>query len=346
MNNPVVSVCIPTYNYAEFLGRAVQSVLDQSFAEFELLVYDDASTDNTVDVMQPFLADPRVKLVVNEQNQGLFGNFNLAASESRGRYVKYLCADDWLDERFLARTVPLLEADADLSFATTAHWHADENGRLTAEQYGPFGDDQRVDGGFVARQLAQWGNVVGMPTNTLIRRELLERCGGFDADYAPSADVQLWLKLLAEGDMGWVNEKLCYWRIHGQHTHSYGDDPCEAIFRVWADAPAIENSPATAEVCRLGIDRQAVVAGQYAIAHSLGFRFDRAADLIRMARQYVGTGRLITLLARSLSAGVIDQLRRFRAQRAGRIVVYNPRPHVGPRLREGNDASKPEGSGR
>lgn len=329
MESPTVSVCIPTYNYARFLGQAVQSVLDQTFTDFELLVYDDASTDDTVEVMEPFLDDPRVRFVVNEQNQGLFGNFNLAASESRGHYVKYLCADDWLDERFLERTVELLEADPELSFASTAHWHADVDGVVTAEQYGPFGVDSRVDKQLVARQLARWGNVVGMPTNTLIRRDLLDRVGGFDATYAPSADVQLWLKLLAAGDMGWVPEKLCYWRIHGQHTHSYGDDPTESMFLVWSDAANFPQAVATEEICRIGTDRHATVVGQYALAHAIGFRFSRARELTDMALRYVTWNHLVSLIVRSIPPAVVDQVRRVVARRTARTVVYSPRPRVG-----------------
>jgi glycosyltransferase involved in cell wall biosynthesis len=328
VSEPLVSICLPTYNYARFLPQAIQSVLAQTVGDFELLVYDDASTDDTVAVMQPFLDDERVKLIVQEQNQGIFANFNQSFGQARGRYIKFLCADDWLEPTYLEKTLPLFEQMPDLSLVTTAHWHANEEGQHTATQYGPFGDGPRVPAELVARRLARWGNVIGMPTNTLIRRDLLVKVEGFDAEYAPGADVQLWLKLLAEGDMGWVPEKLCTWRIHGNHTHSYGDDPTESTFRVWRDAGSIPGSPATTEICRIGTDHHATVTSQYAFAHLLAGRPKAAAKLIGMAKPYVGLPRMIALFLRALPSAAVDQTRRIRASRSGRALRYAPRPEL------------------
>lgn len=334
MSSPAVSVCIPTYNYASFLPRAVESVLGQTFEDFELLVYDDASTDDTVAVMQPYLSDPRVKLVVQDPNQGLFANFNQSVEGARGRYIKFLCADDWIEPTFLAKTLPLFEEMPDLSLVTTAHWHANEKGELTATQYGPFGKGPRVSGELVASRLARWGNVIGMPTNTLIRRDLLVKVGGFDAEYAPGADVQLWLKLLAEGDMGWVPEKLCTWRIHGNHTHSYGEDPTESTFRVWRDAGTIPDSPASPEICKLGTDHHATVVSLYAFAHLLAGRPKAARRLIAMVRPYVGAARMLVLFIRAFPSAAADQIHRLRAARTGKSLVYAPRPRAGAPLSE------------
>lgn len=225
--DPVVSVCLPTYNYAQFLPQAVESVLAQSFTDFELLVYDDASTDDTVAVMRPYLDDPRVKFVVQEQNQGLFANFNQSAAGARGQYIKYLCADDFLEPDYLTKMVPLLD-DPAVEIATCANWLIDGDDFLTGEQVAPFGPGGRVDAADAARALAEWHNVVGMPTNTLVRRETLMAVGGFDSRYAPAADIQLWLKLLAHGDLAWSPERLCFIRIHSTHSHSYGPDPTES----------------------------------------------------------------------------------------------------------------------
>ncbi len=334
MNAPTVSVCIPTYNYAQLIPRAVESVLAQTFEDFELLVYEDASTDNTVEVMQQYLDDPRVRLVVQETNQGLFANFNQSASKARGRYVKYLCADDWLDPHFLERTVPLMDAHPEVALLATAHWHVDYDGVLTAEQVGPFGDGPICPADVAAEQLALWGNIVGMPTNTLIRRDALESVGGFDASYAPGADVQLWLKLLALGDMAWVPEKLCFWRIHARHTHDYGPDPSESMFRVWEDAPAIENSAVPEDVARIGVDREALHVALYAAAHVLRGRIGRARALLAMSSKHVGLARTARLVAAAIPRMVGDQARRLLAIRRGRLVVYDPRPHGGPPLSE------------
>lgn len=332
MPSPAVSICIPTYNYATLLPRAVESCLEQTFEDFELLVYDDASTDNTVEVMQQYLSDPRVTLVVQDENQGLFGNFNQSAAKARGRYVKYLCADDWLDPRFLELSVPLLDARPEVQLLTTAHWHVNYEGEITSEQIGPFGSGPIDSATHAAEQLALWGNVVGMPTNTLIRRDALERVGYFDARYAPGADVHLWLKLLAEGDMAWIPEKLCYWRIHRKHTHDYGPDPSESMFLIWADAPDLPNSPVSPKVAQTGIDREALHVALHAGAHVLRGDFGRARRLLKMATRHIGLLRTIGLVSVSLPRLAIDQTRRLLAIRRGRLIVYDPRPHAGPPL--------------
>jgi glycosyltransferase involved in cell wall biosynthesis len=90
-----VSVCIPTFNYGRYIGRAVESVLAQTTRDFELLVVDNASTDETPDVLARF-RDPRLRVHRNESNIGLFGNFRRCLELTSGELVKFLAADDWL----------------------------------------------------------------------------------------------------------------------------------------------------------------------------------------------------------------------------------------------------------
>lgn len=328
MAEPLVSICLPTYNYAQFLPRAVESVLSQSFADFELLVYDDASTDNTVEVMQPYLDDPRVKLVVQETNQGLFANFNQSFANARGEFIKYLCADDFLDARFLERLLPLMD-DPEVQIATCANWLIDGDDNLTGEQIAPFGAGGRVPAVEAAAQLAEWHNVVGMPTNTIVRRETLAKVGGFDADYAPAADIQLWLKLLAHGDLAWTPEKLCFIRIHSTHSHAYGPDPTESPFLVWSQTDRIEHSPATPAIAARGLQREAERVYLYVAAHVLRGRVTRAVELLKLPRGYVRQPvSALTWLA-GVPREIVSQISRLRALRQGRMVIYDPRPHGG-----------------
>ncbi len=328
MADPVVSICLPTYNYAQFLPRAVESVLGQTFADFELLVYDDASGDDTVAVMRPYLDDPRVKLVVQPQNQGLFANFNQSAEAARGELIKYLCADDFLDERFLELLVPLME-DPAVQIATCANWLIDGEDNLTGEQIAPFGAAGFVESEEVARQLAEWHNVVGMPTNTIVRRRTLAAVGGFDGRYAPAADIHLWLKLLAHGGLAWAPEKLCFIRIHSTHSHAYGPDPTESPFLVWRDATAIENSPATTAIARRGLQREAERVYLYVAAHLLRFRPSRARELLALPRGYVDRPRSLLRWLAGVPRQVVGEISRIRALRSGHMVVYDPRPHGG-----------------
>ncbi len=141
---PAVSVCIPTYNYARYLPRAIESVLAQTYGDFELIVSDNASTDDTQEVLAGF-SDPRMRTFRNERNLGLFGNFSRCLELARGDMVKFVCADDWLDPAYLSRTVPLMETHDEIGLLTTDGFFVDEQGRTFALSTPEF------DGGPVVR---------------------------------------------------------------------------------------------------------------------------------------------------------------------------------------------------
>ncbi len=103
---PLVSVCIPTFNYGRFLPEAIKSVLAQSFTDFELVVVDNASTDETAELMEAFVrSDPRIRFYRNSENVGIVKNFNRALGHAAGDYVKILCADDLLAPSALERSL-------------------------------------------------------------------------------------------------------------------------------------------------------------------------------------------------------------------------------------------------
>ncbi len=95
---PKVSVLIPTYNMACFLDEAIESVLTQTFEDFELIVMDNASTDNTEDIVNKYLGDVRVKYFRNNLNVGMTKNWNKCLLVANGKYIKFLNADDKLHQ--------------------------------------------------------------------------------------------------------------------------------------------------------------------------------------------------------------------------------------------------------
>ena len=102
--SPVVSVLIPTYNYSRYLPEAIESVLSQDLTDFELIIADDASTDDTPSRCEPYvLRDRRVFFVRHPTNLGMVRNWNWCLAQARGRYVKFLLADDKLNEPFALR---------------------------------------------------------------------------------------------------------------------------------------------------------------------------------------------------------------------------------------------------
>jgi hypothetical protein len=127
---PMVSIGLPVFNGENYLAEAIRSVLDQRFADFELIVCDNASTDKTGEIARQFAAtDPRVHYVRNPANIGAAPNYNLAFERARGRYFKWLAHDDRMLPDYLTRTVETMEACPELVLCNSRVEVIDETGR-------------------------------------------------------------------------------------------------------------------------------------------------------------------------------------------------------------------------
>jgi glycosyltransferase involved in cell wall biosynthesis len=340
---PAVSVCIPTYNYARFLPRAIESVLAQTFEDFELIVCDNASTDETPAVLAGF-SDPRLKTFRNERNLGLFGNFSRCLELADGELVKYVCADDWLDPDYLARAVPVMEAHPEIGLLTTAGFFVDEQGRTFALATAEFEDGPVVRAADALRAQAAFLNVIGMPSSVLARREAVEAVGGFDPRFAPASDVHLWLKLLCRHDLGWLPEPLCYLRVHRSKEHEYGDDPSESTFLSWEDVARRHGSRIDAETLAVALYAEAERSLLHAAAYLAMGRPRRALRILRFTGRHVRWTQVLPRFARRLPALLRGQIARIRALRSGRIVVYGRGVRAGAPL-ESLDRAVPRAGG-
>ena len=163
--------------------------------------------------------------------------------------------------------------------------------------------------------------------------------GGFDPGYAPAADLHLWLKLLARGDLGWLPDPRCYMRIHPSKSHDYGADPDESAFRIWEDLTAPEG-PITPELR----DRALVAEGEryllYVVAHAGGGRTGSARELLATAARHVPPSRLAARVAARAPALARGQAARLLALRTGRLVAYTPPPRIGPPRSAGPDGAR------
>ena len=123
---PRVSICIPTYNSARYLGAAVESALAQEYDDYEVVVCDNASTDGTQDLLSRY-DDPRLRNVRYEELVGQAANWNRCLDLAAGDYVVLLHADDILQPQFLARAAAVLDANADVGLVHCAVQHVDQN---------------------------------------------------------------------------------------------------------------------------------------------------------------------------------------------------------------------------
>ena len=213
MSFPAISVLIPCYNQARYLAQTLESVLAQKNVSLEILISDDASTDDTVAIAERFAStDPRVRFHRHEQNLGMAGNWNWCLKQTRGEFIKYVFGDDYLTspdslEQLLA---PLL-ADPSITLSTSARLIVDANAKpvFTTQD---FPRTCRLSGNKAITQcLLENRNLIGEPSAVLFRRSAARP---FDASYRQLIDVELWYHLLSVGDFYYIDRPLCAFRRH------------------------------------------------------------------------------------------------------------------------------------
>ena len=184
---PRVSVVIPTYNCARYLGQAIDSVLAQTYADLEVIVMDDCSRDNTAEVA--FAYGSRIRYL-RQENSGLPAARNRAIEAAGGELIALLDADDWWEPSKLERQVALIDADSDVALVYTDLRVVYDDGRVIPSFLAsrPLASD-----GYVFQKLAQSGFI--LPSTVVVRRASLEAVGMFDETMRSHEDIELWLRL-------------------------------------------------------------------------------------------------------------------------------------------------------
>jgi len=238
-SHPFISICIPCFNNEEFIADTLESVLNQIFADFEVLVVDDNSTDQTVGVIERY-NDRRLRLIRNEQNLGLVRNWKKALSYAEGKYVKLLCGDDLLHPECLARQIAVLQepANSSVALAVCNRRVIDGSNKLIMRRGFPFGRGA-VNGAKLIRRCVRWGtNLVGEPAVGLFRRQALERATISDEANPYSIDLTLWAELLKQGDAFLDDSYLAAFRISSRSASARIGRRQASYFRDFARAMA------------------------------------------------------------------------------------------------------------
>lgn len=212
---PRVSVCVPTYRGACHLASTIESVLSQSLGDFELLIIDDNSPDETPQVVADF-RDKRIRYLRNLSNLGPEGNWNRCLQEARGEYFKLLPQDDTLMPDTLERQVEILELDTDERIALVfgSRVIIDAKGEVLATRGYPGGRDGEIDAVTLVRRCVRFGtNLIGEPGSVLFRRSLSVRAGAFDANIPYIIDLDYWVRLLTHGSAYYMERPVSTFRV-------------------------------------------------------------------------------------------------------------------------------------
>jgi len=224
--SPLVSVCVPTYNGEQYLRECLDSILAQTYENFELLLVDDCSSDSTRQISASYAAaDSRVRLVPNQKNLGLVGNWNRCIELSRGEWIKFVFQDDTIAPTCLSRMLDAATPD-DVFIACQRDFIFDPNTPDAIERWYRahrallkelYADDTRVSAERCQTlALECFGlNVFGEPTAVMMRRSVFDAIGLFNPAVVINCDFEMWARITIAYGAVFIPEDLAKFRVHG-----------------------------------------------------------------------------------------------------------------------------------
>lgn len=225
MTAPAVSICMPAFNAAKWIAAAIESALAQTYEDFELVVADNASSDETVAIVRSF-GDPRIRVETAERTIGAVANHNRAVRLAGGEYVKFLHADDLLLPDCIEAMAGLAREDPriGLVFAARDVIVEEPEGRDWAARFARpherlHGLVRVTEGRALLGQLLDAGveeNWIGEPSAVLLTRACLAGVGLLNTRLHQIADLELWLRIMATHRVGFIERPLSVYRHHGQ----------------------------------------------------------------------------------------------------------------------------------
>ncbi len=201
---PLVTIYITNYNYATFIKESIDSVLKQKFRDFEIIIIDDGSTDNSKKIIEQYRNHPKITIIYQE-NKGLNVTNNIAIKQARGKYIMRLDADDYLNENALTILSQKLGSDENLALVFPDYYLVDSSGNIiTEEKRHNFDDvtmfDQPAHGAC-----------------TMIRKDVLIELDGYSEEFSRQDGYELWIKIIKNKKVANINLPLFCYRQHGDN---------------------------------------------------------------------------------------------------------------------------------
>ena len=230
--NPKVTVIIPNYNHARYLPQRIESVLNQTFQDIEVILMDDCSPDDSPSIIAAYAAsDARIRVVLNEHNSGsTFKQWNKGIAQARGTYVWLAESDDYADPGLLAALVARLDADPRVGLAYCDSYSVDEHNKLMPQgTWEPFLaelDDQLWKHDFtqpgleLVRRFMSYRNIIPNASAVVLRRSTLLAVGPAEESYRVLGDWLFWAKILSVSYISYVAQPLNYFRTHRNNVRS------------------------------------------------------------------------------------------------------------------------------
>ena len=201
VKTPLVTVYITNHNYGKYINKAIKSVLNQSLKNFELIIIDDGSIDNSLKIIDKYKDNKKITTIF-QKNKGLTVSNNLATRLSRGKYIMRLDADDWLDSNALQIMSNYLEQNHKIGLVFPDYFEVDETGNII---------------NLVRRHDFKKVKLLDKPAHgacTMIRKECLEKIGGYSERFDRQDGYYLWVKFIQRYGVMNINLPLFFYRQH------------------------------------------------------------------------------------------------------------------------------------
>ncbi|MEO1429161.1 MAG: glycosyltransferase [Cyanobacteria bacterium J06633_8] len=205
---PCCSIIIPAYNAIKYLPETLESVLKQTFTDFEVLIIDDGSYDNIVEWASG-VKNPRVRFL-SQKNKGVSAARNLGIKKAKGKYIAFLDADDLWEPTKLEKQLQLFKNNPSLGLVHTAMVVIDEQSKSLGRIF-----TSNVEGDALEKLLEQ--NTI-VTSSVIVRHSCLQAVGNFDENLSSSEDWELWVRIASRYSIAHIKEPLVYYRQHANNT--------------------------------------------------------------------------------------------------------------------------------
>jgi len=271
MNTPLVSVLMTSYNREEYIAEAIESVLVSSYTNFELIIVDDCSSDNTIEIASSYEAkDSRVKVYVNEKNLGDYYNRNKVASYAKGKYLKYVDSDDIIYPHCLQVMVESMEKypEAGIGFDFFNYAHEFQFPKLISSS------------AIYRMHFFQIGVLIIGPLGSIYNREFFNQVGKFDPAYSVAADSELNLRAAAKKPVVMFQRDLYWYRQHPNQEKNIRQEEYTLLnYQINKKYLFSENCPLSYQEKRKAIHNFHASHGRKIIMSIIKFRFKQTIKL-------------------------------------------------------------------
>ncbi len=205
MNKSLVTIYITNFNYGQYIKQSIDSVLNQTYQNFNLIIIDDGSTDNSIEVINQYKKNDKIK-IIRQKRVGLNASNNVALSNAKGNYIIRLDADDSLFERALEKMVDVLDSDRDLA--------------LVFPDYNIIDDNNSIIRRVKRHNFDEDVTLFDQPAHgacTMIRTKILKDLGGYDEEFDRQDGYDLWLKVIDSYKIKNINTPLFNYRFHSSN---------------------------------------------------------------------------------------------------------------------------------